>query len=197
MADRVVDGLASYGKIKSTFQTVVTVLVSVIFFVGGIWWARSSANDKHTMTAGAKLKNVSCSSTFSETTDKHGNVTKQEHVNCIGDADYTVNNVKYTAQRLSYPLRLSEGQDVSVYYNPVNPNDVISTKPVPPAVGYIIAAVACAAGVGSVIYTYLLNNNRTFAAVHGTKEAIDDAGDLFRGVFRGGDGWAQERFSHY
>ena len=187
-SDKVIQGLATYGRVKSTFQTVIVVLVSILFFFIGIYWARSSAKDPHTKTTVAKLKNVKCSSTFSETKDKNGNVTRNEIVNCNGDADYTVSGVKYTASSLSFPTRVQEGQDATIWYNPTNLNDVISGKPVPAFFGYVVASVACIVGIGSVVYTYLVNKNRTFAAIHGTKEAIDDAGDVLRGVFRGGDG---------
>jgi len=186
--EKVVDGLAMYGRIKSTMNTIIVVIVSLIVFVVGIMWSRSSSKDPHTMIATATLRNVQCNSTFVETTTKSGTKSKTEHVTCTADAQYKVGAVGYTAQRLSFTGRHSDGEQVSLWYNPVNPNDVISSKPAPPYVGYILAALACATGIGSVAYTYFMSKSRTFAAVHGTKEAIDDAGDVFRGVFRGGEG---------
>ena len=184
--DRVVSGLAAYGKVKSILSTIIAVLGSLLFFGIGITWGRSSQNDPHTLAAAATLKNVGCSSTFTETKHKDGTVTKQEQVTCTADATYTVNGTSYTAQRLTFSSMQQEGARVGIWYNPVNPNDVISQKPVPAFVGYMIAAVACAVAIMSIVYTYLLTKSTTFAAVHGTKEAVDDVGDIFRGLTRRG-----------
>jgi hypothetical protein len=177
-----VRGLASYGRFKSYMTTIVLVLISVCCFAGGLTWARSSAADLHTATTGATIRNVSCSTNVVETRQKNGTVSRREDITCYGDAAYVVNGTSYTAQRLRYSYKVSDGDQVPVFYNPVNPNDVISQKPAPPVVGYMLAGGACLVGIGSIAYSVFISKSKAFAAIHGTREAIDDAGGLLRGI---------------
>jgi hypothetical protein len=178
-----VQGLATYGRFKSYATTIVVVLVSMMVFAGGLTWARSSTNDAHTLKTGATLKNVSCSTNVVETRGKNGTISRREDITCIGDASYSVNGVSYTAQRLRYSYAVPDNSQVFVYVNPTNPNDVISEKPVPPIVGYLLAGGACLVAIGSIAYSAFIGRSKTFAAIHGTREAIDDAGGLLRNIW--------------
>jgi hypothetical protein len=181
-AGKVAEGLAAYGRVKSYASTAVIVLISLCVFVLGVVWARSSAKDQHTSPVTATLKNVTCQTNVNTTQDKAGNVTKHESVTCIGDATYSVGGTSYIAQRLSFPTKYDEGQQVTIFINPVNPNDVVSVKPAPAYVGGLLASGACVVGIVAVGWSYLMSKSDVLATVEGTREA---AGDI-RGLFRGG-----------
>lgn len=185
MSNAVVSGLADYGRAKTYLSSGIVVCGALVVVIVAIMMARSSANDVHKLEVKATLKGVSCQTTKSDTKDSNGVIHTFEHVTCIGSAEYSVNGTVYTAQGLAFQGPKAEGSVVSIYANPVNPNDVVSEKPMPPWWGYGAASVAVVFAMGAIAWAYFMSKSETFAAVHGAKEA---AGDV-RNLFRGGEAW--------
>ena len=181
MPNPVFSGLADYGRAKTYMNSGIVVIVAIVVVVVAVMMARNSAKDVHTLATRAALKNVKCETTKSQITDANGLAKTVETVTCWASADYSVNGTAYTAQGLTFHGPKSDGAWVEVYVNPRNPNDVISSKPMPPIWGYGIASGAVVLAVGSVGWAYLIGNSETLAAVHGAREAAGDVRSLFRG----------------
>ena len=99
---------------------VITILFSILIYVG--FWIKELDSNKSETVLG-KYKNVKCDQ--ESVKNKYGN-NKLIQV-CNAEIIYTVNEIEYIKSYKSSKI-VNENQPLSVYYDPLNPDDFIIEK---------------------------------------------------------------------
>ena len=99
---------------------VITILFSILIYVG--FWIKDLDSNKSETVLG-KYKNVKCD----QESVKNKNVNNKLIQVCNAEIIYTVNEIEYIKSYKSSKI-VNENQPLSVYYDPLNPDDFIIEK---------------------------------------------------------------------
>lgn len=154
------DDAASLGRFKVLIILVLGGIISIILFLVGIYKILFSQN-VYTLTTNAKVTQVTDCMKIQSQMDKN---TWQ--YDCTTSVEYTIDNKKYQKTiKISRNYSMEIGNIIPIYYNPVDPSDIISE--VPQSGGMLIGLSVFVMASAYLIY-WLTNRFKFFAAAQGT-----------------------------
>jgi uncharacterized membrane protein len=165
--DALYSGAAELGRIQSLVGAIGASVVGVILLIIGVMILRKK--DNKTAKVGGLLRNIMC---YEDTV----NGNEESVTTCTGEYVYTVNGKKYVK---SYSGNSGfDGQEVIVRYDPKNPADSTINNSLPNWSGWIFIGFAVIMVGGSWLWYWATMESKTFAAVTGGMDAVDDFRDM-------------------
>jgi len=159
-------GLATFGAVDTYVRVACAVVIGIIFIVIGATIKKNP--DKHTSQTTGTASNVNCTTSTG----------KNKVTSCSASVDYTVNNQKYTFSG-NYG-QITNGQTVSVYYDPANPGDAVG-QPLPQAMGTIFIVIGIILIIGGIGFGYFFSKlGPQGQAVVGGVEAAGEVASFLR-----------------
>ncbi len=154
------DDAASLGRFKALIILVLGGIISIILLLVGIYKLLFSQN-VYTMTTNAKITQVTDCMKTQSPMDKN---TWQ--YDCSTSIEYTVDNKKYqNTINLSRTYRMEIGNVMPIYYNPVNPSDIITELP---QSGGVLIGLSILVMASAYLAYWLSIRFKFFAAAQGT-----------------------------
>jgi hypothetical protein len=166
MADALTSGLKTYGEIRTRIGVGIAVIVSLCMCIFG--WMIILGKDVHTVKTSGTLSEVNCTSNVCTATalyDTAGSTSPSP-------APYRFQS--------SWPANSTEGQSVTVYYDPANPASA-SMGPVPKGMGWGLVGVATLIIIIAILFmTFFSSLSNQGKAVVGGFEAVSDVSSFFK-----------------
>lgn len=157
-------GLATFGAVDTYMRSVCAVIVGIIMVVIGAMIRKNP--DKHTQQTTGVTHDVNCY--------MHNNKTR-----CQAQIDYTVDNKKYTFTG-SYSEAISNGQTVSLFYDPKNPQDAV-VQPIPQVLGILLIVFGLIVIIAAIGFAYFFSKlGQQGQAVVGGLEAAGEVASLLQ-----------------
>ena len=167
LASNLYSGAATVGKVGTFMGAISSTILGIILLIIGVSMLTLIKNPQTSNTSG-KLSGISCSTGDDCETDKNGVRSCTAETTCSGTATYIVNNKPYI---IGYSGgQSSNGETVTVHYDPKNPRDATTDAPFPKWIGWIFIAFAMLL-FSSWIAVYFTNKSKTFAAFEGASIA--------------------------
>jgi hypothetical protein len=160
MADAITSGLKTYGEIRTRIGVIVAVVISICMCIFG--WMIIISKNKHTTVTSGILSDVSCSANTCTATALY---------NLAGSPAPSPAPYRFQS---TWPAGSTNGQDVVVYYDPLNPADA-SMGPTPKALGWGLVGCATIIIILSILFMKFFSglSNQGKALVGGLQVAGD------------------------
>lgn len=154
------DDAASLGRFKALIILVLGGIISIILFLVGIYKILFSQNI-YTMTTNAKVTQVTGCMKTQSAMDKNA-----WQYDCSTSVEYTVDNKKYQSTiNLSRNYQMEIGNVMPIYYNPVNPSDIVTEMP---QSGGVLVGLSIFVMASAYLAYWLSIRFKFFAAAQGT-----------------------------
>jgi len=148
------EGLSTVGKYYNIFKTVIVVIIFTIVFVIGYYLTKMYNNKKEIK---GRFSDISCNSI--RTADN------KIQNSCYGYVKYTIDNIEKN-RYYSVPYIINNNQEVPVYYNSLNVEDVIiSNDKKYIGIGMMVLSIFII--FTTIIWTYLSFKYKPLGALSG------------------------------
>lgn len=167
LADDMYNGAAAYGTFTALINLIFSVFITIIMISIGIFLLINPG--KHSESTQGIIITSNCSSKTVKS-NKGGTLTQTTQNNCSPNVKYTVNGKEYdkTYESMSVFTFYSSGQNVTILYNPENPEDsVIKTFFNRKTIAWILIGLSILILVGSAINYYIVKTYKFAAAGEG------------------------------
>ena len=166
-------GAAMYGRFKAVMSAVIGVIIFSLMIVFSVPFLGTYT--KYSKSVSAKITGLTTEEC--EGRIVHGENSSYRKYDCLFNVEYKIGDETYEKNGVlvSSTRRYTEGETVTIYYNPQNPDDITSTYHVNP---HTIAVACIFGGVVGIIstlgYTYFVMKYDSIAAVTGAAHGIND-----------------------
>lgn len=162
LGSSIYEGAATWGSIVIGFESIVSLIVALLMFVGGVYLMRQKGN----ITA-------QTNATISDDVDCHSKKRKGRVVsgfNCgTVEVEYEIDGESYTqvVPITDSSKRLNKGDSVTIYYDPTNPNDIAVSKDDPQTTGKILIVFSLVIALMTVLNLWLARRYKFVRAASG------------------------------
>ena len=161
------DALYGYAKIKASIGLVVGIIIGCALLYGGYYL--SETDTKKSNTQGI-IKKSSCSR------------TKDNNYSCNIEYEFTVNDKIYNSIHYgyisSYILTVSQGSNITVYYNEKDPTD--SSLSTSKNIKYVLYGFGALVLLGCIAQFILVFYSKAYGTISGATDAVSSVAGAFR-----------------
>ena len=182
-SDAFYEGAAWYGRFDAIVGAVVGSIVCCIIIGFGVYLITNEKTLTESTPGTVKKASTATKTCNAQTltTTNNGVTTTSTNYRCELEITFEVNGATYTDTRT-----ITSGTDytyitnVTIYYNPANPNEFeIHPELDPKLIGGIMLGAGVLGLIATWTYTYFVFKSKTFAAVTGGVAAIGDVARIF------------------
>lgn len=165
--DKIYTGLSYYGIVRGVISAIIATLLAFVFIYLGFY----IRDDVHSASVLAKIMNI----------NPCNNVGNNNYT-CDLQLSYTINgNLYMNVINETSHINYQQNQNVELYYNPNNPND-ISLQGRNAFMGNLIIIISIAIVVISWLMVYLSYRFKWFGAVEGGIYGASDVASVFHSL---------------
>ena len=167
MADALTTGLKTYGEIRTRIGVIIACVVALCMCICG--WMIILGKNKNTVQTTGTLSDVNCTSNACTATALY---------DTVGSPSPSPAPYRFLS---SWPANSTEGQNVTVYYDPANPASA-SMGPIPKGVGWGLVGFATLIIIIAILFMKFFSGlSNQGKAVVGGVEAVHDVSSFFKG----------------
>lgn len=157
-------GLATFGAVDTYIRSACAVIIGIIMILIGAMIRKNP--DKHTQQTTGVAHDVNCH-------------TNKNNTTCDATVDYTVDNKKYTFTG-TYTGNVTNGQTVSLFYDPKNSQDAV-VQPIPQVLGILLIVFGIIVIIVAIGFAYFFSKlGQQGQAVVGGLEAAGEVASFFQ-----------------
>ena len=165
LGNEIYSGVAGFGRIEAWISAIIGTIIAIIAIIFGIYIIIHKGHLK-SVTGTVTKSSYGCTTT----TDTNNNKTTITTI-CSFNVTYTVGTQTYN-KTFSSTDTLSQGDSVTIWYDPNNP-DKGEYNPAPTYVGWLIIGIALFVSLGLWLWVWITNRSKFAAAVGGASAAIE------------------------